>query len=84
MKKLIRDLKAFKYEAINEYLERRAKRMRDYAKNKDQYDLFDQKGFERAVMNKFDRSDLNDEEIKILKLDYYFGSLDYDQADDMR
>jgi len=84
MKKLIIDLKAFKFDAINDYLEKRNKRMNDYAKYKDQYDNFDQKAFERALENKYDPDTLTPEEVKKLKLDfYYFGTLEYDQQEDM-
>lgn len=82
MKKLIRDLKQFKYESIPEYIERRNKRLKDYAKSKDQYDTFDSKGFDMAMSMKYNGDYLAEEEIAILKLDYYyFGSLDFDQPD---
>jgi len=84
MKRLINELKSFKYDAINDYLEKRNKRMKDYAKQKDQFDNFDQRAFEKALSNKYDPDILTPEEIKVLKLDfYYLGSLEYDQQDDM-
>ena len=84
MKRLIRDLKSLKYDSISEYLERRNKKIKDYSKSKDQYDPFEQKSFEKALMNKYHTLDFSNDEENLLKLDYfYFGSLDYDQNDDI-
>jgi len=80
LKILITELKAFKYDSINEYLDRRNKNMREYARQREQFDIFDQKAFDRELNSRYDASKLTPEEIKIFKIDfYYFGSLDYDQ-----
>jgi len=82
---LIRDLKAYKYDAIKDYLDRRDKRLKDYAKFKDSYDPFDQKAFDKALKNKYryNFEALTPQDIALSKLDfYYFGSLDLDQHDD--
>jgi len=82
---LIRDLKAFKYEAIQEYLERRERRLKEYVKYKDSYDAFDQKTFDKAMKIKYryNYDSLTPQEIILSKLDfYYFGSLEVDQYDD--
>jgi len=85
IKTLIRDLKAYKYDAIKDYLDRRDKRLKDYAKFKDSYDPFDQKAFDKALKNKYryNFEALTPQDIALSKLDfYYFGSLDLDQHDD--
>jgi len=85
IKRLIRDLKAFKYEAIQEYLERRERRLKEYVKYKDSYDAFDQKTFDKAMKIKYryNYDSLTPQEIILSKLDfYYFGSLEVDQYDD--
>ena len=82
MKRLIKDLKMFRYDVIKEYLDRRRRVMKENARDKDQYDYFDQRGFEKAVANKYGDTHLTEDEIRILKLDYYYlDSLEYDQAD---
>lgn len=82
---MIRDLKAYKYDAIQEYLDRRDQRLKDYAKLRDSYDPFDQKSFDKALKAKyrFNFEALTPQDIALSKLDfYYFGSLDIDQHDD--
>lgn len=84
MRIMIRELKSQNFDVISDYLERRNEKMKGAAKEKGQFDAFDQEKFESAVETKYSGAKLSDEEMDALKLDFfYFDSLDIDQSSDM-
>lgn len=75
MKELINNLKYPTNEAIIGYLEKRHKRMQSYSQFEDQYDYFDLQELEEALAQKCNINELTEEELKNLKLDYYYDQL---------
>jgi len=79
--KLIRDLKANRIEAIDEYLNKRSELIERYSNEESEYNGFNQEGFEKALIKTHPGRTFNEVDQKCLMLDFYFfNTLDYDEV----
>ncbi len=79
--KLIRDLKANRMEAIEEYLNKRRELIEKHSSDDNEYNGFNQEGFEKALLKTHPGRTFGEADQKCLMLDFYFfNTLDYEEV----
>ena len=80
IKKIIDNLRVNKFEAIDEYLQKRSQILSDYKNDNTQFDTFNPRDCEKAVIKTYAGRFLTEQDKRCLALDFYFlGTLDYDE-----